>query len=142
MGSYVVFAAGVHIKKITRFTPLFTGAGILTNVVANVILIPKIGIYGAAIATLLGYAVMTFIQYKTVQKYYFVKYEFPRVLKILIATAMIFSIYKLFFVDSGFILKLLILAAYPLALYLLRFFLKSEWKEIKGLFLRFSKRAG
>jgi len=133
MGAYVVFSAGIHIEKITKFTPIFTGVGILTNIVANVILIPVIGIYGAAIATLIGYTVMTIIQYFTVQKYYFIQYEIARAVKILTAGALIFLVFKLYFINSGFIVKLLLLSSYPFILIVLRFYLKSEWSEIKGL---------
>jgi len=50
-GSYVIFAAGIHIEKKTKYTPLFTGAGISANILSNIILIPIYGIYGAAIST-------------------------------------------------------------------------------------------
>ena len=133
MGAYVVFAAGVHIEKITRFTPIFTGAGIITNIIANLLLIPILGIYGAAISTALGYGVMTVIQYFTVQKFYYIKYEFNRLLKVLVSTAIIFSIFKIFFAESDIAVKTTILLAYPVLLYFFRFYLKSEWNEIKSL---------
>ena len=133
MGAYVVFAAGVHIEKITRFTPIFTGAGIITNIIANLLLIPILGIYGAAISTALGYGVMTVIQYFTVQKFYYIKYEFNRLLKVLVSTAIIFSIFKIFFTESDIAVKTTILLAYPVLLYFFRFYLKSEWNEIKSL---------
>ena len=135
-GSYVIFAAGIHIAKKTQYTPLFTGAGILTNIGANIILIPLLGIYGAAISTVLGYGVMTIIQYFTVQKFYYVKYEFDRILKVLVSTAIVFSAYKLFFSESTAVIKLALLLAYPIVLYLFRFYLKSEWNEIKGLSIK------
>jgi len=135
-GAYVIFAAGIHIDKKTQYTPLFTGAGIVTNILANLILIPLLGIYGAAISTALGYGVMTVIQYFTVQKFYYIKYEFSRLLKVLASTALIFAIYKSFLIDSNFGVKLALLLAYPVLLFLSRFYLKSEWNEIKGLSLK------
>jgi len=140
-GAYVIFAAGIHIDKKTQYTPLFTGAGILTNILANIILIPMLGIYGAAISTVIGYGVMTVIQYFTVQKFYYVKYEFSRLLKVLASTAIIFSAYKLFFSESTIAVKLALLLAYPIVLYLFRFYLKSEWNEIKGLSLKLLGKA-
>lgn len=135
-GAYIIFAAGIHIQKKTKYTPLFTGAGLLTNIVANIILIPILGIYGAAISTVLGYGVMTIIQYITVQKFYYVKYEFDRIIKVLASTAIVFSTYRIFFYDSNFAVKSAILLAYPVLLYLFRFYLKSEWNEIKSLSLK------
>ena len=141
MGAYIVFAAGVHIEKITRFTPIFTGAGIVTNILANLILIPLLGIYGAAISTALGYGVMTVIQYFTVQKFYYVKYEFVRILKVLASTAIIFLTYKLFFIESDIGVKFALVLAYPVLLFLSRFYLKSEWNEIKNLSLKLLGKA-
>jgi len=135
-GAYIIFAAGIHIEKKTGYTPLFTGAGILTNILANIILIPILGIYGAAISTVIGYGVMTLFQYFTVQKFYYIKYEFNRLLKVLVSTAIVFFTYKLFLSESEFGIKTAILLAYPVLLYLFRFFLKSEWNEIKSLSLK------
>ena len=140
-GSYVIFAAGIHITKKTKYTPLFTGAGLLTNIVANIILIPLLGIYGAAISTALGYGVMTIIQYFTVQKFYYVKYEFDRILKVLASTAIIFATYKIFFFESNIAVKAALFIAYPVVLYLFRFFLKSEWNEVKSLSVKLLGRA-
>lgn len=140
-GSYVIFAAGIHITKKTKYTPLFTGAGLLTNIVANIILIPLLGIYGAAISTALGYGVMTIIQYFTVQKFYYVKYEFDRILKVLASTAIIFATYKIFFFGSNIAVKAALFIAYPVVLYLFRFFLKSEWNEVKSLSVKLLGRA-
>jgi len=140
-GAYIIFAAGIHIDKKTKYTPLFTGAGILTNILANIILIPILGIYGAAISTAIGYGVMTVIQYFTVQKFYYIKYEFNRLLKVLASTAIVFSTYKLFLSESNIGIKAALLLAYPVLLYLFRFFLKSEWNEIKGLSLKLLGRA-
>ena len=140
-GSYVIFAAGIHIEKKTKYTPLFKGAGLLTNIVANIILIPLLGIFGAAISTALGYGAMTIVQYFTVQKFYYFKYEFDRILKVLASTAIVFSTYKLFFTESSIGIKSAIFFLYPVLLYLFRFYLKSEWNEIKGLSLKLLGRA-
>jgi len=135
-GSYIIFAAGIHIEKKTKYTPIFTGAGILTNIISNIILIPILGIYGAAISTAIGYGVMTVIQYFTVQKFYKIKYEFDRILKVLASTAIVFSVYKLLLADSNIGTKAALLLAFPVLLYLFGFFLKSEWNEIKSLILK------
>ena len=135
-GSYIIFAAGIHIDKKTKYTPLFTGAGILTNIISNIILIPIMGIYGAAISTAIGYGVMTLIQYFTVQKFYYVKYEFNRLLKVLVSTAIVFSTFKIYFSEATIGIKFAILLVYPVLLFLFKFFLKSEWNEIKSISLK------
>lgn len=47
-------------KNLTKITFYNTSLGVLINVILNIILIPKIGISGAAIATLLSYSISTF----------------------------------------------------------------------------------
>ena len=84
---------------------------------------------------------MTIVQYFTVQKFYYVKYEFDRILKVLVSTAIVFSAYKLFFTESDFGVKSALLLAYPIVLFLFRFYLKSEWNEIKSLSLKLFGRA-
>jgi O-antigen/teichoic acid export membrane protein len=48
---------GLVVAKRTRYLVLSSGLGLIVNIVANVVLIPELGIKGAAIATPLGYGV-------------------------------------------------------------------------------------
>lgn len=58
-GVYFMVVSAVFLVRRTRWLPLLTlGAGV-ANVVANLLLIPRYGILGAAIATLVGYGVLT-----------------------------------------------------------------------------------
>ena len=57
-GMYVNFMAGIYIEKKTKYLPLITGLGAAANIISNFILIPKLSYMGAAISTLISYAVM------------------------------------------------------------------------------------
>ncbi|MFO7829857.1 MAG: polysaccharide biosynthesis C-terminal domain-containing protein [Bacteroidales bacterium] len=63
----------------TKFGILIAGTGAVITIVANVILIPRIGYYGSAWASLASYIVMLFISYYLSQKYYPIKYEFKKI---------------------------------------------------------------
>lgn len=81
MGYYFVYlytfpANFQFYSKETKFIALGTITAALINVVFNFILIPYIGMYGAAIATLLSYVVL-FSMHFTIVKYKFKHQDFP-----------------------------------------------------------------
>lgn len=74
-GLYVVFTAGIYIKEKSIYIPVITGIGAVINILVNFILIPVLGIMGAAIATLASYFVMSGGLYLVTQKFYKIEYE-------------------------------------------------------------------
>lgn len=84
-GSYVVFTAGIYIKEKSMYVPLITGIGALVNVVVNFLLIPPLGIIGAALATLASYIVMAAGLYIVTQKFYRIEYESVKMIGIFTA---------------------------------------------------------
>ncbi len=75
--------------------PLVTGLGAIVNVISNFVLIPIMGILGAAYATLLAYLSMAVFQYFLSQRFYRIRYEWKKIL--LIGASTILS-YWLFFI--------------------------------------------
>ncbi len=88
-GMYVNFMAGIYIEKKTSHLPYITGIGAAINVVINLILIPKYGMFGAAWATFFAYAGMAIAIYLVAQHFYPVRYELGRLLKIGIALTIV-----------------------------------------------------
>jgi O-antigen/teichoic acid export membrane protein len=82
-GMYVNLQAGLYIAEKTKYFPVVTVAGALVNVAANLLLIPRLGIAGAALATLASYMVMAAGLFLFAQKFYKVPYEFGKIFKIL-----------------------------------------------------------
>ncbi|MBK6538800.1 MAG: oligosaccharide flippase family protein [Ignavibacteria bacterium] len=78
-GIYINFMAGIYIEKKTKYLPLITGAGAIANIISNFILIPEYSYMGAAISTLISYAVMMTGIFLVSQKYYKVNYEYKKV---------------------------------------------------------------
>ncbi len=90
LGATTFQALGVFFKNKTYLVSvaILIAAGI--NIILNYLLIPKYGMIGAAIATIISYASYFVIYYKMNQKYYFVPYN--KVLLIFIVfTILIFS---------------------------------------------------
>lgn len=129
-GIFVNLMAGIYIEKKTSHLPYITGIGAAINVVANLLLIPRFGMFGAAWATFFAYAGMALAIYIVSQKFYPVRYELGNLLKIGIAlglTVLAFA-YRLEILPSlqAEIFKLLILISFFVVLFLLRFQLASN----------------
>lgn len=78
-GWYVNFMAGIFIKEKTAILPfvMLSGAGV--TIIANSVLVDKMGMMGSAIATLLSYMVMTLMIYLATCKYFPITYSWIRV---------------------------------------------------------------
>lgn len=93
-GAYVNFVVGVYLEKKTKYLPYVTGAGGLVNVVVNFLLIPQYGLMGAAYATLLSYIVMAAGIYFASQKFYYVEYEWKKIVRVSLAAGAVFILYS------------------------------------------------
>jgi O-antigen/teichoic acid export membrane protein len=56
-GWFVIFSAGIFIKEKTKLLPGITGVGALVTLILNILLVPVLGMEGAALATLACYAI-------------------------------------------------------------------------------------
>jgi len=92
-GIYVNLLAGIYIEKKTKHLPLVTGIGAAVNVGVNFLLIPYMGIMGAALATLASYIAMMIGLYITVNKYYQVHYELTKIYLIFFSMFAAFFLY-------------------------------------------------
>ncbi len=99
-GIYINFMAGIYIEKKTKYLPLITGAGAIANIVSNFILIPEYSYMGAAISTLISYAVMMTGIFLVSQKYYKVNYEYKKVGLIFLSLLTVSSLY--FYLENNF----------------------------------------
>ena len=63
-GWYVNFSAGIFIAEETKRLAQITLTGALITIVANLLLIPKLGMMGSATATLMSYLVMALLIYR------------------------------------------------------------------------------
>jgi len=137
-GVYTVLVAGVHIEKKTSILPYTTGAGAIVNVVCNYLLIPPLGMLGAAYATLFSYMVMAIALYVSVQRFYFVAYEFRRLVLTVIVTGLLFLLFLWIGLGgisiSSFIIKALLLLAFPILLFVFKFFDSRELAALRQAF--------
>lgn len=77
-GVYIMFMTGTYIRRKTWYAVVFTTTAAISNVGLNLLLIPRYGSMGAAVATLVAYIIYTFISYIVNQRIYPIPYEIGR----------------------------------------------------------------
>lgn len=137
-GIYYNFQAGIYIEEKTKYFPYVTGTGALANVVVNILLIPVLGLMGAALATLTSYIIMAVGLYYFSQKYYPIKYEFNKVFKILAAIFITGILYYYMYYQVGliFIYKLVLLFGFIGSLFVMNVVEKNEIIRLVKMLLR------
>ncbi len=127
-GMGTIFTAGLYIRKKTSWLPVISGTGAAVNIFANLLLIPAVGMMGAAVATLLSYVVMAALSFLLGQRVYRVPYEYGRMTKLALAAAVPACLWYLQINPGlpGIVLKLILLGLFPVLLFVLGFFERGE----------------
>jgi O-antigen/teichoic acid export membrane protein len=128
---YTVLAIGSGRARRTQLNWVVTGVGAAVNVALNFWLIPKWGMVGASISTLVAYVVLFAGMTLYAQRVYPVPYQWRRVV-IAVGSAVGLDVVAR---AAGLPLlpSLLLVAAYPLALLLLGFYLPAERARLRRL---------
>lgn len=132
-GMYINLMAGIYIKKKTKYLPFITGGAALTNIVINLLLIPSLGIFGAAVSSLLSYLAMLIGIFLVSQKYYPIQYEYSRIITVFVIIGVIFFS-NIYFFSDYILIKIFLLAAFIILIFVfkiisiksIRQFAKSE----------------
>jgi len=78
-GIYLLTSIGLNITKRTQYYPVATIAAAAVNVGLNVLLIPRLGMVGAAWANGIAYAVQAAVGFVLSQRFYRIGYEWGRI---------------------------------------------------------------
>ncbi len=132
-GAYINFTAGIFIEGKTKYIPYITGAGALVNIVCNYLLIPILGIMGAAYSTLASYIVMAGGLYFVSRKFYPIKYENKKLLQIFASLVIIGVLYYSLAVGQ-ILYKIILFIFFIFLLYLFKLIRIEELKNLKTLF--------
>jgi O-antigen/teichoic acid export membrane protein len=135
-GAYIVVAIGVGRARRTQFNWVVTGVAAVVNIVLNLLLIPPYGMMGAAIATIAAYATMFVGMAWWSQRIYPVPYQWRRVTTAAGAGIALVAVGKL--AGGGLPVAFLLALGYPVALFLVGFYLPAERKAI-GARLRLAR---
>ncbi|MDQ3876213.1 MAG: polysaccharide biosynthesis C-terminal domain-containing protein, partial [Actinomycetota bacterium] len=130
-GCYTVVAIGVGRARRTQFNWAATGLAALVNVALNLILIPRYGMMGAAVATLVAYTVLFVAMTARAQRVYPVPYQWRRVATLFAAAAGLTALGKA--LDAPLAVVLALIVIYPLVLLPLGFYLPAERRRLRAL---------
>lgn len=81
---YIMLVGPIFLRRQTAVLPILTVASAATNVLMNVLLIPRIGVMGAAWATLAAYLLFAVLTFILAQRIYPVRVDVRRLLAIVV----------------------------------------------------------
>lgn len=79
----------------TKYGILIAGIGAIITIILNIVLLPRIGYVGSAIASLLSYAAMLGVSYYLSTRHYFIKYDFKKITFYFILAFTLFGINRI-----------------------------------------------
>ncbi len=137
-GLFTLTSIGIGISKKTYYYPVLTLAAAFVNITLNFTLIPRLGMMGAAWATVGGYVVMAALGYRFANRHYPIPFEWTRIGVIALAGGVAFAASRAAGEPSlsSVLIKIGVLAFYPAALLLFGFFRKGEIETLKKLIAR------
>lgn len=133
LASYV--QAGILVEKKTRYMAVIGLASAASNLALNYVLISRYRAMGAAAATALSFAVLAALSFMFAQKAYPVPYRGFRLLAPCALAAGLFIVSEQISVHNIVAVlacKLALFLAFPLGLYLIRYFDSSELEKIRA----------
>jgi O-antigen/teichoic acid export membrane protein len=78
-GLYFMSVTPIFYEKKTHIMPLLTGIAAAANIGFNMLWIPKLGMMGAAYATLVSFALLFLLTHYIAQRYYRLPYDYRRI---------------------------------------------------------------
>ena len=128
-------AIGLQITKRTKIIGIAISGIAVFSLGANLLLVPLLGTYGAALSSLISQIIFFIIIHKYAQKHYHIPYRLDRVFSIIIIGIALFiagSLFNGYSLDVRILIKFIILLLYPLLLFTFRVFDKSEIDALKS----------
>jgi len=126
---------GLHFEKKTRIIGLIVVFSTILGLALNLLLIPLLGISGAALATLMSQIFYWYACHYFAQKSFYIPYETGKIVMILVAGT-ILSFSSLLLNDLDLLPRLLLktagLVSFPFILYLFHFYEPAELQAIRG----------
>jgi len=135
-GCYYILTVGLSLEAKTMYIAAAVGAAAILNLGLNYLLIPRYGMMGAAAATLIAFLMLALVTFLASQRFYRIDYDWGRIAKICLAAGVVYAGSLFITYESGIIVgvfKLLSLLAYPILLYIFRFYQPEELQKVKEI---------
>jgi len=119
-GIFFSLSVWYKVSDHTRFGAITAFIGFILTIVLNLLLIPKFGYFGSAIAMLTCYVVMVSLSYLFSIKYFKIPYDFKRILFYFVLTSILYVInsyipeihFLIQYIISGFLILVFIFVVY------------------------------
>lgn len=135
-GWHNIFCIGLHLKNKTKYLPLFVVIPAIINVGANILLVPIFGMIAAAWVTLGSFILVALITYFGTNKFYKLKYEWWRLVKLFFSFAVALCFYLAFIQNENAWGNVLVgfgsLILFIVLIWLSRFFSQEEISGLKN----------
>lgn len=141
-GIAIVGFFSFYVSKNTKKILICYLIALIVNIAANILLIPYFKMYGAALANFISYSTMTIVIYTLSKKEYFYKYEWRKIIYMLLtAIALLapFSIFKFESIYLDIFLRIFSVVLFPILLYFLNFYEPVEIRTAKKMVYKIFK---
>lgn len=135
-GAYFATNLGPLLKNKTYWITVIVGVSLAVQVGLNIVLVPSIGMMGAAITTALSYLLMPIMAILISRRYYRVHYEYGRIALTLFVAAGLYGVSLLVQIDNVYLSTLvhtLLALSYPLLLWPVGFYQPEEKRRLAEL---------
>lgn len=95
-GQIEFYSLGINLKNKTYITSFILVLGSIINIILNVFWIKSYGMYGAASSTIVSYIIMMSLYIYVSQKLYYIKFNFIKMIKIIILCIIVYIFYLIF----------------------------------------------
>lgn len=139
MGMRYVAVLGLFLTKRTNYIAGIVTVVVILNIGLNVLLIPYFSKYGAAVGSIVGSFFLFLLSKIYSDKYYKIPYEHAKLAKIILIGTFFYVIFTLLGALSVFmtvLVKLVLVALFPVALYLWRFYEPVEVQTVREILQR------
>lgn len=130
-GVYANLMVGIYLKKATSKLPMVTGAAAIFTILANIALVPKLGMIASAWITFVAFLIQAVLLYRVVWKLYPVTYEWKRIGILSIVTT-VFTIAAVA-LPLSIMWRIVLAAAFPFVLIVAGFFPAQERAALRRL---------
>ena len=137
-----MFLLGFHYVKKTKYIAYIVTIALFVNIGLNFMLIPKLGIWGAALTTVISSLLISVISYFVSQKFYPVKYEISKMFMVFVVGTSLYLVSGFFAganIYFGIGIKIVLCLAFPFLLYIFKFYEKTELDKMRKVLRKFRK---
>jgi len=135
-GVQSIITIGLYLQKKTKYVPIIVAIGALINIVLNWLLVPRYGMMGAAVATLVCSILMTLMCYLLNTIFYPIKLEMKRICHLTIILILLVILNYHIAINSFILMivvKSILIIMFPILLYLTHFFDDQEKNVLKSI---------